>query len=868
MYPVEHEQDERRVVDPPASVPTALGPLLAVLSAISAAWIAAGSTGLLAHPLRRILVLVALGIALLVPGVGTRCPKRRVLLAPFVACAAIAMVSLTSPTAGVMGAAVVLAFLAWVSTNHSRDVLHAGAAAIALFGLYVFARTAIPSVWQLADFLGGALGSLGGIVARRPLHVSATFAGVDFLIVTLAFCSLYLVHTRPPRAVRAVYGFLAILLGHAIYLLALAYVPDALAALPEPAEQNSVSLAAFLHKALPWNAPLLACAIHLLLVGTMLRWAPWVPPAIAPPAGRPARLAWTQLALASAALALAILLPIATTLNTRPLSAEGKKIVFYEKGFVNWLKPTHGSYGRLSSGMYGMLPVFVESLGARSVVSPDLSEADLANADVLVLIFPDESWADGQLDRIHDFVRRGGSLLVMGEHTTGGADGDNRFNDVLGPTSMRVRFDCATFAVGGWLHSYEALAHPTTMGIADDRNEFGVVIGASIAARWPARPLLVGRWGFSDIGDEASAQAMMGNSRYDSGEKLGDVVLAAEQPIGKGRVIAFGDTSSFSNAINVSSHVFTSRLLAYLAGGAGAQPMWRQFAGILIALLLVVLLCLQPNVWRTALVAVGLAASATICTQTSAAAPKPLPDGRRTTPNNLAYIDASHLEAFSGESWRPDGIGGLALTLMRSGYLTLSLPELTPERLQRAGLLISVAPTRAFSHAEIHTVTDFVRTGGTFILTAGRDRVEPSLPLLRELGFEPEQAESPEPIPLGHFKSPYLESAGRRVYVRFHAAWSVRCADPNARVIAYGRDNQPVIILRRIGAGKAVLIGDTCFAMNKNIEWESGEPFEGLRENADFWRWFVTVLRDEPMWLPEAVREQPAAGAPREEVTP
>ena len=77
-------------------------------------------------------------------------------------------------------------------------------------------------------------------------------------------------------------------------------------------------------------------------------------------------------------------------------------------------------------------------------------------------------------------------------------------------------------------------------------------------------------------------------------------------------------------------------------------------------------------------------------------------------------------------------------------------------------------------------------------------------------------------------------------------------------MIAYGRDNQPVILLHRIGQGKVVLVGDTGFAMNKNLEWEGGEPFEGLRENADFWRWLLTILREEPMWLPEAVREQPA----------
>lgn len=862
MYPVEHEQVEQRTVDVPLNASIGFGPLLAVLSGVAAAWIAAGSTGLLAHPLRRVLALVALAIALLAPGIGDRRPRVRVLLTPLVACMAIALIALSSPAANVMAAVIVLAFLAWVSDEKGKDALRSASVAIALLGLYVLARTAIPTVWQLADRFGHGLGVLVSLVSRQPLNIGATFAGIDFLVVAVAFWSLYLRHTKSPRRARAVYGFLAIIIGHLVYLIALSYIPQLLAVIPESPEGNSVWFVALAHKALPWNAPVLACGIHLLVIGTMLRWSTWSPAIVITQANRSPRPGMTRLALASAALAMAILLPIVTVLDTRPLSLEGKKIVFYEKGFLNWLKPTHGSYGRLSSGMYGMLPTFVESLGGECLISPDLSEADLANTDALALIFPDEPWADGQLDRINEFVRQGGSLLVMGEHTTGDPNGSNPFNDVLASTAMRVRFDSATFAVGGWLHSYEPLTHRVTTGIADDRNQFGAVIGASVQAKWPARPLLVGRWGWNDPGDEASSRAQMGNGRYDSGEQLGDIVLAAEQPVGQGRVVTFGDTSGFSNAINVSSHIFTSRLLAYLADGGNAHPVWRQFAGLVIALLLAALLCWRPTPWKTALVAAGLATSLVICTQATAAAPNPLPDGRRATPNNLAYIDASHLEAYSGESWRPDGVGGLALTLMRSGYLTLSLPEMTAERLERAGLLVAIAPTRPFSETERQIVQKFVDEGGIFIMTVGHDRIGPSLPLLRQFGFEPEQADSQEPVPLGHFKSPYLESTSNRVYVRFHAGWPVRCSDPNARPIAYGRGNQPVIILRKVGKGKVVVIGDTCFAMNKNLEWEGGEPFEGLRENADFWRWFLTVLRDEPMWLPEAVREQPAATDP------
>jgi hypothetical protein len=822
-------------------VSVGLGPTVAVLSCLMAAWIAAGSTGLLAHPFRRALTLLALGLALLAPGIDCSRRRLRILVTPLVACAAACMVFLASGTASIMAPAVVLAFLAMISAGQGKDAFRAGAVAVVVLGLYHFARTSIPWVWLAADSVGQGLAGLVGVVIRRPMHTGATFAGLDCLIVMSTLWTLYVRSTRSPQAARTVYGFAAIAGAHLLYLTVLSYVPDLAARLAQ-----TPSGVGILHQAVPWNLPAVACLIQLAIAGAMLRWSAWGSPTGPSPAARPA--------LAAAALSMAILLPVATVLHTKPLTATGKKIVFYEKGFLNWLRPTHGSYGRLSSGMYGMLPDFVESLGAQCVISPDLSEADLRDADALVLIFPDQPWPEGQLERIESFVRAGGSLLVMGEHTTGDPNGSNRFNDVLASTAMRVRFDSATFAVGGWLHSYEAIAHPATAGMADDRNQFGVVIGASVAVKWPARPLLIGRWGWADEGDEASERAMMGNGHHDAAEKLGDIVLAAEQPLGKGRVIVFGDTSGLSNGIHVSSHVFNSRLLAYLAGGRDAHQAWRQIVGILIVGALLVLLRRQPGEWQTALIVIGLTASLAVCVSASAAAADVLPDGRAKSPNNLAYIDASGLAAYSGESWRADGVGGLALTLMRNGYMPLTLCELTPQRLERAGLLICGARSRVFSETEVHTVEQFVSDGGILILTVGYDRADASLPLLRRLGFGIGPDDASEPAPWGHFKSPYLESVGQRVYVRFHAAWPVRAEDSNAQVIAYGREDRPVILLRRIGTGKVVLVGDTFFATNQNLEREDGTPFEGLRENADFWRWLIALLRDEHVWVPPALQ--------------
>jgi len=787
---------------------------------------------------------------------------------------AVLMIASSLPVVNILGVALALASMALLLSSRDRSVLLSASVGVAALALYRMAYTTIPLVWMAADSLGQGMGRVGGLFSSRRLNVGATFAGLDYLVVMSALWVAWIVLAGRPWARRAICGFVGILAGHGVYLVALSYVPDLLAVVPRPAvTQASWSWAGLFHKAVPWNVPALAGVIQALIAAALFRWSAWTPRDSAITSRVKSAIYNPQ----SAILLVAILLPVVTSLYPASPDLRGKKIVFYEKGFLNWLKPTHDSYGRLGSGMYGMLPVFLESLGARSVISADLSEEDLRDAAALVLIFPDQPWAEGQLDRIWSFTRRGGSLLVLGEHTTRDRDGSSRFNEVLQPTDMQVEFDCATFAIGGWLQSYETILHPMTAGIPDDRNQLGIVIGASLRTGWRARPVVVGRWGWSDWGDEGSGRAMIGNERYDPGEKLGDLLLAAEQPFGKGKIVAFGDTSSLTNGINVSSHVFTSRLFAYLAAGSvRAHAVWRQVLGLLLGAMILGLLLRRPSGRTVVLFVLGLAGSLSFTSAVTGHAWKSLPDGRLQTPNNLAYIDTSHLEAAGGESWRGDSIGGLVLTLMRNGYLTLSLPEFSAERLQRAGLLISLAPHRAFSRSERAVLRDYVNRGGIFLTTVGCDEAGPSRPLLSDFGFEvgTERLDSRETVPMGHFKSPYLRSEDQRVFVRFHAAWPVIATDADTQIIAYGRDNLPVILVRRLGAGKAVLIGDTRFATNDNLEREDGEPFEGLRENADFWRWFLTHLREEPAWVPPALSgekpaEKPAsAREPNQEGTP
>ena len=121
-------------------------------------------------------------------------------------------------------------------------------------------------------------------------------------------------------------------------------------------------------------------------------------------------------ALAARGYPLRLLLPVVTVLClTRP-TLEGEKIVIYKEGYLNWLKPEHGEYGRLSIGMYGMCRRLSRASAPRPSSRPTfrkgLARRECAGADL-----SNKPWAREQKKRIWDFVEKGGTLLLMGEHT-------------------------------------------------------------------------------------------------------------------------------------------------------------------------------------------------------------------------------------------------------------------------------------------------------------------------------------------------------------------------------------------------------------------------------------------------------------------
>ncbi len=880
--------EERRDADASAATVTAAAAVLL------AAWCTAGSLGLLAHPLRLALtyVLLAVAAAILRPWDGPR--SRRWWLLGVLGLVVVRGTTVVSSPYELLVALGGAAWLTVISSGRRQVILQTCTLAVLTLALFRLACSSVSSIWLLGDFVGQALGNGVGWLLGVPLNIGATFAGLDFLVLMAALYAGWLWATDGPRRGRAVAAALAILAAHLLYLVVVAYASDLAALLPAVAEPTfdhpytppPWSWPDAVRQLLPWNLPAVAAVLHLAVACILFRWSRW-PEGANAPAGSPTRplarsRTWQQRLIAMGPYWVAAALPISATLSLARTDLSNRRFVANQVGNLNWDRPEYDRYGQAAAGWFGMLPHLVESLGGEFRISPDLSSADLSKADVALLLHPTGPVPEPLKQRLKDFVHNGGSLLVVAEPYQQQGDVRSGFEDVLAETKIQVRRDVAVSEAGGWQHGCQWLSHPVSVAIGPRNATLFTDTGASLQVRWPARPLVLGRWGWSDPGTDA---VLTGVSRLEAGERLGDLVLAAEQRLGAGRVLVLGDAHPLTNEGGVRGCGYTGRLLSYLAHGpTGPQSPWRQASTILLGLVLFVAVVRRPDPARLLALVLLWAASLASCEAANRQATRVVPDGRLvktegpTSPSRLAYIDASHVSPYSDANWAFDGINGLALTLMRSGYLTLTLPELSRERLERAAVFVTIAPARQFTAAERRELQTFVEGGGTFLCLVGAEEAAASESLLADFGLRVSPSPVPttgrwhEPEPLGHVRADYgaadpSQAQAALPSVQFYAAWPVSAVAGDAQVLVRAPNGQPVVVCRRVGRGRVVVIGDTGFALNKNLEYVGGEPFDGRYDNANFWRWLICRVTDRPEWSPP-VPPPPAADASAQEVQP
>ncbi|MCK4236746.1 MAG: hypothetical protein KAX38_06480, partial [Candidatus Krumholzibacteria bacterium] len=397
-------------------------------------------------------------------------------------------------------------------------------------------------------------------------------------------------------------------------------------------------------------------------------------------------------------------------LRPQPGSTKGA-ILIYDKGYMNWRVPVYGFYGYKSGGMFGYLPRFLRASGFDVETVNRLDRENLSGADAVVVINVLEYFSDGEKEAVREFVHRGGGLLVLGDHT--GVQGiRGPFNDLLAPYGIEFLFDSATFFTKGWGEEAVLMPHPVTHGLHSPY-EMDIWVGASLAIRPPARPVVVAKYGYSDFGDiTAIDHAYLGNRVFDPGEQLGDLVLVAANEYGKGRVLVFGDTSPFQNNAMVASHRFVSRVASWLVSGGSGGPARNIIFPIVIAITAIVVL-----VRKNALLA-GVISIAVLLGSIAGLVPRRI-DRVVELDMSTAVIDLSHFQRFDRLTWYDHCTGGLQYNLMRAGCFPLSCEEFSERQILRSGIVVIVAPVRSFSESEIEILERFMEKGGWILYTCG-----------------------------------------------------------------------------------------------------------------------------------------------------
>jgi hypothetical protein len=448
-----------------------------------------------------------------------------------------------------------------------------------------------------------------------------------------------------------------------------------------------------------------------------------------------------------------------------------------------------------------------------------IEPADLESTQILVLINSATVWDARERRVILDFVARGGSLLVLGDHTD--VFGLMRgFNSLLGPIGVQFQFDSAYRAREGWRGCQVAAPDAVTWGW-DEENP-GVAVGASLALSGSARPLLLGRYGFSDRGvRENVAGSFLGNYRYDAGERLGDVVLAATATHGAGRVVVWGDTSAFQN---VSFHYPTviGPMLAWLSRPAAwtERPAIRMGAALGLLAAIAWLWTSHAGTREHGVVAFGLMLGLVSASCLGIA----YREARVTVDHNVLLLDRSHLPARGHYHAHVNPSGPLYTNLLRSGFRITEMQDWAPGAIKRAKGVAFIAPQRSFTRAEVEDLLRAEDGGLVVILAVGHpDSAGPQRVLdAHHLKLVPR--------PLGTVSSAD-PSAGRRereMHPRFLDAWPITSSDggdpleaPGVEII-YRHGDDVVALFRRVGRGGLLLISDTRFFSDMNVEDMSG----------------------------------------------
>ena len=504
------------------------------------------------------------------------------------------------------------------------------------------------------------------------------------------------------------------------------------------------------------------------------------------------------------------------------LSSPANKVLVHNRGGLDWDVAT---YDQPFAGMFGQLPKYAVASGVNfDVLDQDaIAASDLIDINVLILINSSREWEQTDRTVIFDFVRRGGSLLVLGDHTDVFGLQES-FNQLLGETGISIRFDSAYHGRSSWKQCMVA-----SSGALESRWEIddpGISIGASLSTEGWARPLLTGRYGFSDTGvRENHVGSYLGNYSFDDGERLGDLHLVAQRNLGLGRIVVFGDTSTFQGGLSTRIDQTVAPLFNYLCRPAAYSERnhVRVMTGSLVVGLCLVLLLVRPDshlpllLGSTLFLTFGFGQGLAASNQSF----------QHPIDRSTVLIGSCQMNRVGHYHLSLNAIGSLYSSMLKSGFRVAELKHWDDEKINDSRAICFVAPQRAFSDRQVDSLHEYQKQGGVVVLAAGFEDLHPVQSLLDEHQLTLENR------PLGKTTFFRQRTKANRQYPRVYDGWPI--ASTNGVPLHEREDvdvlltigNETVVVYAHHDQGGLLFFADSRFFSSQNIEHFPSFKWEG-----------------------------------------
>ncbi len=739
----------------------------------------------------------------------------------------------TTPILCIASIPLLLVGLSFVTRANAREQHELPRLAAASFGyalVYLLIQT-IPLFWFFLQQTSLRLSHGIGTITGTPLLLGPTASGfwIFILFVTVLVCSFLLI---PKKSRKELLRFIECLVGlfllWVIYLIFLSLITPSSNA---DAIQFHPVFFSF-------------CLIVLLLYYFRFPFTVQSPEKNL--SNRKRNVLWKTGAIWVSVLLFFSVSILTITFTIEP-QHDSKKVLFYGQHMLGtWDVPQYGKYGREGVGMFGLWPVYLTTLGYQQelfventtaflnetqpinqnitsylnltdyvslIESPHLTNGLLNDVRILVITNLNVSFTPAEQTIIWEYVNTGGSLLVIGDHTNVGGL-QHPLNELLNPVGISFRFDAALPLddTNKWLTCTNFLHHPLTVPLTGiDELQYGV--GASLNISAGASPLIIGTYALSDQGNRSSEDlAYLGDYTYNKGEQLGDVILVAAAYYGQGKVLVFGDTSSFQNTALPFSYHFLQTTFSWLASTQNSTMTTLQLGVSLILLVVAIILYSFskknsiPFVIYPILLVIALLLTTSL---------NPLLLAPPTETGPLVTLDVSHIERVTQESFTDDSLNGLIVNLQRNNYLPILLREFSPSLISAGKILVCVAPTASFTGDQITFLKHYMTSGGFVILATGYDDKDASVPLLQLFNI------SIESTPLGPV--PYVEGnmTPYEDEPRFVDSWPL--SFPQNQGTSYYNFTWDdltyhLVVFEHYGKGGLLVISDSQFLLDKNIE--------------------------------------------------